>query len=95
MTSHVANIHEVKISTLKTTKCGKINKAQIPKQVSANAATKNTSTIQSCDHCHHINKEKKCVNFYSIKPSILFLYAKKLCVLNNLMLIRLKYKSFK
>merc|ERR1712240_717945 len=42
VTRHLANTHKVKISTLKTTKCGKNNEAQIPKQVSADATTKKT-----------------------------------------------------
>ena len=40
MTSDLAKTHKVNISTLKTTKCGKNNEAQIPKQVSADAITK-------------------------------------------------------
>ena len=41
MASHLANTNKVKISTVKTTKCGKNPEAQIPKQVFIDTTTKN------------------------------------------------------
>ena len=101
MTRHLANTHKVKISTLKTTKCGKNNEAQIPKQVSADATSKNTSTIQSCDHCHHceltiscVNNqylEKKCLNYLNLN----YIYRqRKVGVFIHLMLIKFKVQDF-
>ena len=92
---------KVKTWTLKTKKCGKNNEAQIPKQVSANAASKKLSTIQSCDHCHHceltiscVNNqylEKKCLNYLNLN----YIYRqRKVGVFIHLMLIKFKVQDF-
>merc|ERR1712240_960566 len=62
VTRHLANTHKVKISTLKTTKCGKNNEAQIPKQVSADARTQNKPMYnRKCSVLFRINKIYKYI----------------------------------
>ena len=55
----LANTHKVKISTLKTTKCGKIMKLKPPSKYLP-MLTKNASTIQLYDHCQQCEVTISC-----------------------------------
>ena len=57
---HLANKNKVKISTVKTTKCGKILKLKSPSTYSPTLQLKSTPTIEPCDHCHQSEPTISC-----------------------------------